>query len=367
MEKEHIFLLIFSFIVLKSIAGSHHECLPASCSSSEPEVRFPFRLLGHQPAQCGFPGFDLSCDQQNQTIIQLPSSLPYVVNRISYLEQVIYIDPGFCLPNRIVGLNVTDTSFSYSNYLIQSYTFYNCSQNYTSRYPVLPFPCLSSGNYSAIAILTDNVYPGYVPSNCEVIKTIEVPVQRNGGDVRVALELLWFTPYCKYCERESKVCRLKSDGQRTICVSSSSGEGLSKGAKYGLSIGIGVPALICIIGLVYYAFSKVQDDNDTRNQSIELSSVANIPQPASKSGLDRPTIESYPKTVFGDSCGLPNDDSTCAICLSDYKLKESLRTIPECNHYFHSKCIDEWLKLNATCPVCRNIPENSTSEFGCSS
>ncbi|KAI3792615.1 hypothetical protein L2E82_06498 [Cichorium intybus] len=290
MEKEHIFLLIFSFFALKPIAGANDDCLPASCSSREPEVRFPFRLIGHQPARCGFPGFDLSCDQQNQTIIQLPSSLPYVVNRISYLEQ------------------------------------------------------------------TDYVYPGYVPSNCEVMKTIELPVQRNGGDIRVALELMWFTPYCKACEREGKVCRLKSGDWRTICVSSSHGKGLSRGAKYGLSIGIGVPALTCIVGLVCYASSKVQNDNSTRNQSIELSSVVNIPQPSSRKGLDTPTIESYPKTVFGESCGLPNDDTTCAICLSDYKLIESLRTIPECNHYFHSECIDEWLKLNATCPVCRNMP-----------
>ncbi|KAI3792614.1 hypothetical protein L2E82_06497 [Cichorium intybus] len=365
MEKEHILLLIFSFFVLKPTSRAHDDCLPASCSSSEPEVRFPFRLIGRQPAQCGFPGFDLSCDQQDQTILQLPSSLPYVVNRISYLEQAIYIDPGFCRPNRIVGLNVTDTSFGYSNFLMESYTFYNCSQNYSPRYLDVPFPCLGSGNYSVIARRTDFVYPGIGTLNCDVMKTIEVPVQPTGGDIRVALELMWFTPYCKACEREGKVCRLKSDDGRTICVSSSSGKGISRGAKYGLSIGIGVPAFICIIGLACYASSKTRDHNSTHNQSIDLSSVANVPQPVSRTGLDTPTIESYPKTVFGESCGLPNDDGTCAICLSDYKLKESLRTIPECNHYFHSECIDEWLKLNATCPVCRNTPESSTLVTSC--
>jgi hypothetical protein len=34
-----------------------------------------------------------------------------------------------------------------------------------------------------------------------------------------------------------------------------------------------------------------------------------------------------------------------------------LRSIPECNHYFHAACIDEWLKMNGTCPICRNSPE----------
>ena len=66
-------------------------------------------------------------------------------------------------------------------------------------------------------------------------------------------------------------------------------------------------------------------------------------------GLDGPTIESYPKTLLGESRELPNpNDNTCPICLSEYKPKEMLRTIPECNHYFHVNCIDKWLKINAT-------------------
>lgn len=133
--------------------------------------------------------------------------------------------------------------------------------------------------------------------------------------------------------------------------------GIPRSAKYGLSIGIGVPALIGIIGLICYASARAQAQNESHNQSIDLFSIAIIPQP--RTGLDGPTIESYPKTVLGESCRLPNDDATCAICLSGYKPKESLRTIPECNHYFHSECIDKWLMLNATCPMCRNTSEGS--------
>lgn len=78
-------------------------------------------------------------------------------------------------------------------------------------------------------------------------------------------------------------------------------------------------------------------------------------------GLDKPTIESYPKTILGDSGRLPKpNDSTCPICLCEYHPKETLRSIPKCNHYFHAICIDEWLKINATCPLCRNSRENSS-------
>ncbi|CAH1451553.1 unnamed protein product [Lactuca virosa] len=363
-KKEHILLRIvisFSFFLLKPIASVNDDCLPSSaCGPHEPDVRFPFRIVGRQPARCGFPGFDLSCNELNRTIIRLPSSRSYIVNRISYVSQIIYIDPEFCRPNRIINVNVTDTPFSYSILWMKSYTFYNCSlQNSGFMYPGVPFPCLSSGNYSVFAASIDS---RSMPSICKVMKTIMVPIRSN-SDIREGLELVWFTPSCGSCERKGDVCGWRSDDGHIICVSSSSsssrGIGITGIAKYGLFIGIGVPSLICVIGLVCYASFKMQGYNNTRNQSINVSSTTIIPQLASRTGLDWHTIESYPKTVLGESYRLPNDDATCAICLSGYKPKESLRTIPECNHYFHSECIDKWLMLNAACPMCRNTSEGS--------
>lgn len=74
-------------------------------------------------------------------------------------------------------------------------------------------------------------------------------------------------------------------------------------------------------------------------------------------GLDQLTIESYTKVVLGESKRLPgHEDATCSICLSEYNVKEIVRCIPECRHCFHASCIDEWLKMKGTCPVCRNSP-----------
>lgn len=78
-------------------------------------------------------------------------------------------------------------------------------------------------------------------------------------------------------------------------------------------------------------------------------------------GLDLPTINSYPKIVLDQNIRLPiSNDITCPICLCDYQSEETLRNLPECNHYFHAACIDEWLKINATCPVCRKSPGPSS-------
>jgi hypothetical protein len=44
----------------------------------------------------------------------------------------------------------------------------------------------------------------------------------------------------------------------------------------------------------------------------------------------------------------------CFICMDNYKELELKRTLPNCKHCFHKKCIDKWIKKNASCPVCRN-------------
>lgn len=93
--------------------------------------------------------------------------------------------------------------------------------------------------------------------------------------------------------------------------------------------------------------------------ATELSSVNSRPPPIIATGLDGLIIESYPKTQLGENLELPEPkDKTCSICLGEYKPKATLRTIPACNHYFYASCVDEWLRLNATCPLCRNAPDD---------
>lgn len=57
----------------------------------------------------------------------------------------------------------------------------------------------------------------------------------------------------------------------------------------------------------------------------------------------------------------PND-TLCSICLSEYTSKETLKCLPECQHCFHAQCIDPWLKLHNSCPICRNSPSSLPSK-----
>lgn len=56
---------------------------------------------------------------------------------------------------------------------------------------------------------------------------------------------------------------------------------------------------------------------------------------------------------------LLNEDAECCICLSSYEDGVELSALP-CNHHFHSTCITKWLRMHATCPLCKfNILKGS--------
>ncbi|KAL3525924.1 hypothetical protein ACH5RR_014296 [Cinchona calisaya] len=42
----------------------------------------------------------------------------------------------------------------------------------------------------------------------------------------------------------------------------------------------------------------------------------------------------------------------CTICLAEFEVGEEAKQMP-CKHRFHTGCIDEWLAIQGSCPVCR--------------
>lgn len=56
---------------------------------------------------------------------------------------------------------------------------------------------------------------------------------------------------------------------------------------------------------------------------------------------------------------ISGEDANCSICLGKYKDNDDLREL-SCTHCFHVECVDKWLKINASCPLCKHeIGESS--------
>lgn len=63
------------------------------------------------------------------------------------------------------------------------------------------------------------------------------------------------------------------------------------------------------------------------------------------------SLDHLPTTVY-EGQELPSNQTTCAVCMADFETSEELRSL-HCTHHFHKECIDKWLGVATTCPVCK--------------
>ncbi|CAO2819213.1 unnamed protein product [Amaranthus hypochondriacus] len=379
-----ILLIIFSFLTLNLLFSQFLQavsiCSSFSCNKHKDDpIQFPFRVPGNQTSRCGYPGFELSCNSHDQTFLSI-SSKSYIVEGISYSDQLLWVsDPNRCIPKQIIdSINLSTTPFSYRP-LESPHTFLTCFGK-SDKLPagVAEISCLSNRNKTVLMALDDRAAEKMLKEEkewkCEVLKRVNAAFLWQGMEYGLYpndmsdmfLQLSWDIPSCGDCTVRGGNCGLVGDyGLEVACYLPSSG--FPKSAKYGLILGAGIPGLLCIIGLTLFITSRVSARNRNRRYTNTESSPSIFPTPIILTmGLDQPTIESYPKTILGESKRLPKpSDSTCPICLSEYQPNETLRSIPDCNHYFHADCIDEWLRMNATCPLCRNSPQPSSGLPDC--
>ncbi|PWA59263.1 zinc finger, RING/FYVE/PHD-type [Artemisia annua] len=124
-------------------------------------------------------------------------------------------------------------------------------------------------------------------------------------------------------------------------------------------LGLTFAIIILLITLSYASYkcnrrvrssSVPPDDNDNNHQ------FRNVTR-----GVDDDVLKTFKTFVYSEDMMSQKDDhdtngSGCSICLADYKAADVIRLLPVCGHLFHRQCIDTWLKVHATCPVCRNSP-----------
>ncbi|KAK4478807.1 hypothetical protein RD792_014358 [Penstemon davidsonii] len=131
------------------------------------------------------------------------------------------------------------------------------------------------------------------------------------------------------------------------------------GFSYGIGVSVAVLLLITTITLISYYCTRT---TTTTAFVLPRTNPRGPPPPiddrAVEVGLDEVTLRSYPKVLYSE-VKLKNKDSTaacCSICLAGYKGSDIVRVLAECEHIFHMKCVDPWLRLHPTCPVCRTSP-----------
>ncbi|KAJ4870074.1 RING-H2 finger protein ATL77 [Raphanus sativus] len=114
--------------------------------------------------------------------------------------------------------------------------------------------------------------------------------------------------------------------------------------------------LVCgIIGSIglHYVIGCIFRRSSSFMIADPISSPSTSRGSASKKGIKKKALKMFPVIKYSPEMNLSGLGEECVICLSDFVAGEQVRLLPKCNHGFHVRCIDKWLKQHVTCPKCR--------------
>ncbi|KAL8129453.1 hypothetical protein V2J09_018608 [Rumex salicifolius] len=130
------------------------------------------------------------------------------------------------------------------------------------------------------------------------------------------------------------------------------------GYTYSIGVSVGVVILITTITLASYFCTRSDTRSPPQADGEGHQRQQQPEQRVIEIGIDEESLRTYPKLLYSKANFSKKDSAAtcCSICLADYKNDDVLRLLPDCNHIFHLRCIDPWLRLHPTCPLCRTSP-----------
>ncbi|WZZ42489.1 hypothetical protein YC2023_038748 [Brassica napus] len=126
---------------------------------------------------------------------------------------------------------------------------------------------------------------------------------------------------------------------------------------YWLSLVFGFVYCMLFYGLcrlLSWASNRVDDEanNDHHDHSVTGDDhvIITVKELA---GIKPSVLQSIPVVDFNSEDS--KDSFECVVCLSKLEDGDKARLLPTCNHWFHADCIEKWLQLHSSCPICRNL------------
>ncbi|EYU28967.1 hypothetical protein ABFS82_05G088500 [Erythranthe guttata] len=200
----YAYILLF-FIQLVVLVFASNDCTPTRCRGNGPAIRFPFRHKHRQPQSCGYTGFDVDCDHNNNTVLVLPSSINVNVKNINYASQTILVSvQEHCFPQKLPRLNLSASPFHFFNpEYLADYIVFNCSTPERSVLGMV-ITCLSDSKYKFYAFNSNFSMESFPLTSCtrtcEILSAPWYVFHKN------EFYLEWSDPSCNYTKFDSIQC-----------------------------------------------------------------------------------------------------------------------------------------------------------------
>lgn len=105
------------------------------------------------------------------------------------------------------------------------------------------------------------------------------------------------------------------------------------------------------------------DDSTLQNMTISLAAAPFFGAPPPNMGVPFEELAMLEPICLGkrennlpvckhDGTPLPGNQTNCPVCLCEFTKGEKLKSLP-CVHFYHKECIDRWLMVGNSCPLCK--------------
>ncbi|KAK4810815.1 hypothetical protein QYF61_008787 [Mycteria americana] len=105
-----------------------------------------------------------------------------------------------------------------------------------------------------------------------------------------------------------------------------------------------------------FSFELDVEDGEVENYEALLNLAERLGE-AKPRGLTKADIEQLPSYRFNPS-NHQSEQTLCVVCMCDFEARQLLRVLP-CNHEFHAKCVDKWLKLSHVKSSQEQVPDSA--------
>ncbi|WRX18633.1 Wall-associated receptor kinase [Theobroma cacao] len=199
--------------------------MPRSCGNG-PNISYPFWISEEQESYCGYPNFEITCEEENPVLAISEDS--FIIKDIFYNNNSLLVvnaavsEDDCPTPRQNLSLDRTPFSLGLDN--VNLYFLYSCEER--PEYHTYPVSCASNASFHSFAVLNKEGLEkmNYSLDSCQSF--MDAPVYIN-DDVdfagllemnytqvlRMGFVLNWTAHSCSNCKRSGGRCGLDNTSE----------------------------------------------------------------------------------------------------------------------------------------------------------
>ncbi|KAK7275276.1 hypothetical protein RIF29_16387 [Crotalaria pallida] len=208
----HFVLFLLFDTCTGSVDPKFEACVPKTCGNGQ-NITYPFYILDKQEPFCGYPGFDLTCDNNGFPIFPKHDNEKYVVEEIFYANHSLRVSILFskptsteCFPPPVHSFS-NDSRFRVTPNQKRAFLFYYCNLKSLKEHRI---ECpVQNQTSSVVALYEGDPNLGLAMKHCNnkvVRATVEDDKRGIVEGLRRGFVLNWTASSCEECSGSGGRC-----------------------------------------------------------------------------------------------------------------------------------------------------------------